>query len=127
MPLHMVALTFIMEFMRVISRLLCTVLTLALVFGVMLHSANANDMMSMAMSGSVDQPMSDDCNKGCGGDDMAQATGCIAVCIVNPAMLPSTPVMALVPANQAVAGSPIGLTGRDSIPEPYPPKSLILV
>ncbi len=64
---------------------------------------------------------------GCGdGDDAMPAAGCFALCTGAVAVLPSVTTPKATAAKQLpIAGVRLG-SGRDSSPDPYPPRRIIL-
>lgn len=114
--------------MKLFARIITFVLLAALATGTFVHAASATAMtvkMALAGAGGMDMIGCEDC--GSGGNDSDLGTSCDIVCV--------TPLMATVCAGKillppvvapAVADGAYDVVGRNELPDPDPPRTLIL-
>lgn len=81
--------------------------------------------MPLAVMSGEGAPMVPGCD-GCGGDDAMPAAGCFALCSGAVAILPSVNHSKVVAAKQLPIAVIRVESGRDSSPDPYPPRRTIL-
>jgi hypothetical protein len=104
---------------------LVVLLTLVLVTGAVVQSAQATDMTAR-MSTVADTGMPHDCS-GCADEDHGLPTACFAVCgNIAVAVLPSVPAVAVEGFPSPATNPTLLILGEYGPPEPYPPRSTSL-
>lgn len=110
-------------------QLIALILGVLFALGVSLSAVQAADMAAKMTAAAMDAAAADRCNGGCGGDDNAMSAGsCVMVCPNSvQAVVPAVgPVVMHVP-REAPPISESASAGRSSRPDPYPPKSVLLI
>lgn len=108
-----------------VRRLSALLFALALVVGLAAHGVQAAHMSATMAAAAMDSPMPDGCN-GCDKDGKA-VPACSAICAGLVAVLPAPPTVQTVritPRYADVSASAVGLRGP---PDPFPPRSTILI